>query len=233
LLAHPSFHEDLFHAMEQSFVETDVAYLEEDARVKNDDGCTGTAAVIVGRRLVVAHVGDSRAVLGHNGEAIALTDDHKPNRPDERQRIEDVGGTVVHAGTWRVGGVLAVSRSFGNRCMKTYILAKPQIREDALHAGSACLIVASDGLWDVVSNAEAVEFVLKFPEAEAAARGLAALAYDRGSYDNISCCIAKFAFKDEEGNESQANGGEGPVRAVDTAAKVGARVAAEGGIATD
>lgn len=54
--------------------------------------------------------------VGH--KAMALSKDHKPNRDDERDRIEDAGGQVVWAGTWRVGGVLAVSRSFGNRMMK-------------------------------------------------------------------------------------------------------------------
>ena len=62
-----------------------------------------------------------RAVLcgGAGGEgATALSRDHKPNREDEQQRIEAAGGSVVWAGTWRVSGVLAVSRSFGNRMMK-------------------------------------------------------------------------------------------------------------------
>ena len=45
--------------------------------------------------------------------AFPLSEDHKPNRTDERQRIESAGGVVVWAGTWRVGGVLAVSRAFG------------------------------------------------------------------------------------------------------------------------
>ena len=50
--------------------------------------------------------------------AYPLSVDHKPNRQDERTRIEDAGGVVVWAGTWRVGGVLAVSRAFGDRLLK-------------------------------------------------------------------------------------------------------------------
>ena len=65
--------------------------------------------------------------------AVALSQDHKPNREDERGRIEDAGGQVVWAGTWRVSGVLAVSRSFGNRMMKQYIIPHPEIREDILN----------------------------------------------------------------------------------------------------
>jgi len=142
----------------------------------------------------VAHVGDSRAVLGHGDRAVELTKDHKPNRPDERQRIQDVGGTVVHAGTWRVGGVLAVSRSFGNRMMKQYIVALPEIRQDTMHSKNSCLILATDGVWDVVSNEEAVELVSEYDDGEAAARALVAMAYDRGSFDNISCVVCIFSF---------------------------------------
>jgi serine/threonine protein phosphatase PrpC len=54
--------------------------------------------------------------------AIALSEDHKPNRTDERSRIEAAGGVVVWAGTWRVGGVLAVSRAFGDRLLKRYVV---------------------------------------------------------------------------------------------------------------
>ncbi len=68
--------------------------------------------------------------------AIPLTEDHKPDRSDERDRVESKGGTVVWAGTWRVGGVLAVSRSFGNRMMKHLIIPHPEIREDILHGGA-------------------------------------------------------------------------------------------------
>lgn len=39
--------------------------------------------------------------------AYPMSEDHKPNRVDERKRIEQAGGVVVWAGTWRVGGVLA------------------------------------------------------------------------------------------------------------------------------
>ena len=198
LLRHAHFKSHLFKAVEDAYRETDQQYLEQDAIQHNDDGCTATSAVLVGRRLVVAHVGDSRAVLGEGGVATPLTLDHKPNRPDERSRIENVGGTVVHAGTWRVGGVLAVSRSFGNRQLKQWIVAQPEIREDMLHSLTTSLIVATDGVWDVVTNEEAVEAVSKYDDAEAAAKALATMAYERGSYDNISCVVCLFNFSEND-----------------------------------
>eukprot|EP00967_Tisochrysis_lutea_P043238 scaffold52215_cov15-Tisochrysis_lutea.AAC.1 len=81
-----------------------------------------------------------------------LSVDHKPNSKEERQRIENAGGVVVWAGTWRVGGVLAVSRAFGDKPLKRYVIATPDIREESLRDDDEFLILASDGLWDVISN---------------------------------------------------------------------------------
>jgi protein phosphatase 1L len=101
ILSSESFPADVFKAIEDGFVWTDSKYNKLDERQRNDDGCTATAAMMIHDTLYVSHVGDSRAVLGQrrkNSEdviAIPLTDDHKPNRRDERSRIENVGGTVM------------------------------------------------------------------------------------------------------------------------------------------
>ncbi|PWZ44268.1 putative protein phosphatase 2C 45 [Zea mays] len=88
--------------------------------------------------------------------AIVVSKDHKPDQTDERQRIEDTGGFVMWAGTWRVGGVLVVSRAFGDKLLKQYIVVDPEIEEEIVDGTLEFLILASDGLWDVVSNEEAV-----------------------------------------------------------------------------
>ncbi|XP_014521201.1 probable protein phosphatase 2C 59 isoform X2 [Vigna radiata var. radiata] len=59
---------------------------------------------------------------------IVVSQDHKPDQTDERRRIEDAGGFVMWAGTWRVGGVLAVSSAFGDRLLKRYVVADPEIQ---------------------------------------------------------------------------------------------------------
>jgi len=92
--------------------------------------------------------------------AQALSVDHKPNSKDERQRIENAGGVVVWAGTWRVCGVLAVSRAFGDRPLKRYVIATPDIKEENLKDDDEFLILASDGLWDVMSNQVRLKCIL-------------------------------------------------------------------------
>ncbi|KAG5048341.1 hypothetical protein JHK85_009444 [Glycine max] len=123
---------------------------------------------------------------------IAVSRDHKPDQTDERQRIEEAGGFVMWAGTWRVGGVLAVSRAFGDRLLKQYVVADPEIQEEKVDSSLEFLILASDGLWDVVSNEEAVAMIKPIEDAEEAAKRLMQEAYQRGSADNITCVVVRF-----------------------------------------
>ncbi|KAG7032840.1 putative protein phosphatase 2C 11, partial [Cucurbita argyrosperma subsp. argyrosperma] len=126
-------------------------------------------------------------------DAIPLSIDHKPDRSDERRRIEDAGGFILWAGTWRVGGILAVSRAFGDKLLKRYVVADPEIKEEEIPSVDF-IIIASDGLWNVISNEEAVSLVQHIQDAEMASRKLIQEAYARGSTDNITCVIVQFGL---------------------------------------
>ncbi|XP_073260823.1 probable protein phosphatase 2C 76 isoform X2 [Populus alba] len=152
LLKHPQFMADTKLAISQSYQQTDVDFLDSEKDTYRDDGSTASTAVLVGDHLYVANVGDSRTVISKGGKAIPLSEDHKPNRSDERRRIESAGGVVMWAGTWRVGGVLAMSRAFGNRMLKQFVVAEPDIQEQKIDQEFELLVLASDGLWDVVPN---------------------------------------------------------------------------------
>ncbi|XP_011010460.1 PREDICTED: probable protein phosphatase 2C 76 isoform X3 [Populus euphratica] len=152
LLKHPQFMADTKLAISQSYQQTDVEFLDSEKDTYRDDGSTASTAVLVGDHLYVANVGDSRTVISKGGKAIPLSEDHKPNRSDERKRIESAGGVVMWAGTWRVGGVLAMSRAFGNRMLKQFVVAEPDIQEQKIDQEFELLVLASDGLWDVVPN---------------------------------------------------------------------------------
>ncbi|CAM0946902.1 unnamed protein product [Alopecurus aequalis] len=152
LIKHPKFMTDTNAAIAETFNHTDSEFLKADSSQSRDAGSTASTAILVGGRLVVANVGDSRAVVSKGGKAIAVSRDHKPDQTDERQRIEEAGGFVMWAGTWRVGGVLAVSRAFGDKLLKQYVVADPEIKEEVVDSSLEFLILASDGLWDVVTN---------------------------------------------------------------------------------
>ncbi|CAN1301195.1 Probable protein phosphatase 2C 59 [Linum perenne] len=207
LISHPTFISDTKSAIADAYSHTDSEFLKSENTQNRDAGSTASTAILVGDRLLVANVGDSRAVICRGGNAIAVSRDHKPDQTDERQRIEDAGGT------WRVGGVLAVSRAFGDRMLKQYVVADPEIQEEKIDSSLEFLILASDGLWDVVTNEEAVEMTKPIQEPEQAAKRLLQEAYQRGSADNITCVVVRFLASSQggtsQGSNPQQHGGGG------------------------
>ncbi|GAA0151377.1 protein phosphatase [Lithospermum erythrorhizon] len=115
-------------------------------------GSTAVVAVVSADKIVVSNCGDSRAVLCRKGVAIPLSSDHKPDRPDELIRIEEAGGRVIYWDGARVLGVLAMSRAIGDNYLKPYVISEPEVTITGRTDEDECLILASDGLWDVVSN---------------------------------------------------------------------------------
>ncbi|KAJ4824386.1 Protein phosphatase 2C 37 [Turnera subulata] len=115
-------------------------------------GSTAVVAIVTPDKTVVSNCGDSRAVLCRNGVAVPLSSDHKPDRPDELVRIEAAGGRVIYWDGPRVLGVLAMSRAIGDNYLKPYVIPDPEVVVMDRTDDDECLILASDGLWDVVSN---------------------------------------------------------------------------------
>jgi len=143
--------------------------------------------------LWMLNVGDSRAVMcNKQGLAVQLTQDHKPNTPEERKRIEQLGGSIRFDGSdWRIKD-LSLSRAFGDDECKPFVSHFPQIYRYRLHKGDKFIIFACDGLWDVISNQDAVDFVnykLKNKYQGNIAKKLTEYAIEEGSYDNVTVVI--------------------------------------------
>ena len=146
--------------------------------------------------LWIINVGDSRAVLSNeNGIAIPLSKDHKPNSPEERVRIEQLGGKIVFDGVdWRIKD-LSLSRAFGDVECTPYVTHLPQIYCRKLSTGDKFLILACDGLWDVLSNQDAVDFILDLETKNYRgnyAKVLAEYALEKGSMDNVTVIVYYF-----------------------------------------
>ncbi|XP_073288401.1 protein phosphatase 2C 37-like [Primulina huaijiensis] len=124
-------------------------------------GSTAVVAIVTPDKIIVSNCGDSRAVLCRKGVAIPLSVDHKPDRPDELKRINESGGRVIYWDGARVLGVLAMSRAIGDNYLKPYVISEPEVTVTERTAEDECLILASDGLWDVVSNETACGVALK------------------------------------------------------------------------
>ena len=90
-----------------------------------------------------------------------LTIDHNPGHPAEAARMQAIGAPILQdseseGSTLRVDGVLAVTRAFGNNSMKQWIKAEPEVMRHEVGLLDDFLIIASDGLWDTVTNENAV-----------------------------------------------------------------------------
>ncbi|GMN49456.1 hypothetical protein TIFTF001_018617 [Ficus carica] len=92
----------------------------------------------------------------------------------------------------RVNGQLAVSRAFGDKNLKTHLRSDPDIKNADIDSDSDILILASDGLWKVMSNQEAVDMARKTKNPQKAAKQLAAEALNRDSKDDISIIVIRF-----------------------------------------
>ncbi|MCL7044841.1 hypothetical protein MKW94_022123 [Papaver nudicaule] len=181
--------------------------------VGNEDmksiGSTAVVALISKDKTIVANCGDCRAVLSRDGSPMPLSHDHKPDRADETERIESAGGTVINWNGFRVLGVLATSRSIGDRYLKPYVISVPEVTITSRTESDEFLILASDGLWDVISNEMACKITRRCLQGRAprrfssssplnhtsnaalAAAVLAESALARGSKDNISVVIVE------------------------------------------
>lgn len=187
ILADDNFESDIPGALYRAFMKTDAEFVEHGKRRGVVDGTTAVVVSIHDNRIHVANAGDSRAILIQRGGKVkSLSFDHKPSREDEGKRIRDLGGRVIFWGRWRVEGVLAVSRGIGDVRLKPYVTSEPEITVKAIEENDLYVVVASDGLWDVMQNEEVGRVVINHKSFKSLAQALCDEATLLGSTDNIT-----------------------------------------------
>jgi len=192
-------------AITMKFDTTEKNFINLDHATEYIDGTTTAVVLVVQDKLFVAHTGDSRVALCRGKGGVPLSQDHKPDREDEQERIEKLGGRVEtgpHTGFIpRVNGSLAVSRSIGDITFKRevqYVSPVPEISEYSLCIDDKFIIIASDGLWDVMEEDEAVYIVKPHFNSPMAAELLAKKAIKMGSSDNVTVLIVWLNWLVEE-----------------------------------
>ncbi|CAN1798967.1 Probable protein phosphatase 2C 44, partial [Linum perenne] len=180
----PIFWEDPAGAIKNAYCSTDNLILKNSLQLGPGGSTAVTAIVIDGKDLWVANIGDSRAVVCESGAANQLTVDHEPHT--ERKRIENRGDVP------RVNGQLAVARAFGDQSLKAHLTSEPDVRHVPIDSTMEFVILASDGLWKVMKNQEAVDLVKDKKDPQAAAKRLTTEALARNSKDDISCIVIRF-----------------------------------------
>jgi len=180
---------DVLKSLKDSYIKTSKQVLEY---CNSKSGSTAVSALIMknekGERWIhVANVGDSRAVLCRNGKSERLSFDHNPSNEQETERIQRLGGKIKEG---RINN-LSVSRSFGDKDYVVFgITAEPYVSSTLISTSDTHLIIATDGLWDVVSDQEAVDFIKnELSDAQKLSEKLLNYALERGSQDNITIIV--------------------------------------------
>jgi serine/threonine protein phosphatase PrpC len=156
--------------LEEAFVKISDQVLA-DKRLEFE-GSTAVVVHVGAEKYTSGNVGDSRAILCRGNLAVNLTTDHKPDGPSEKARIEKLGGSVrwhgylgpdrlpvQGMGAYRINGNLAVSRAIGDALERPFVSSAPDICEFDKQDDDKFILLASDGLWDVMSSQEVCDFV--------------------------------------------------------------------------
>lgn len=184
-------------------LDEDLRQLTEIKRGDDHSGSTAIGALLTPENIIVANCGDSRCILVRGSTVVELSVDHKPYNETEQRRIEAAGGTVTMR---RVNGDLAVSRALGDfvykhnsdmRWHEQQVSAEPEIRCEARSADDQYLVLACDGIWDVMNNDEVAEFLITHARSggdrpEQLAAALIDHCLELGSRDNMSVIVVAF-----------------------------------------
>ncbi|XP_060562902.1 protein phosphatase 1B-like isoform X2 [Ruditapes philippinarum] len=169
---------------------------------QDKSGSTAVGVIISPTHIFFANCGDSRAVLSTSGKCAFSTTDHKPINPIEKERIQKAGGSVM---IQRVNGSLAVSRALGDFEYKNVegmgpceqlVSPEPEIFVQERNPGDEFLVLACDGIWDVMTNEELCDFVRNRLQISNSMENICNQVIDtclyKGSRDNMSIVVVTF-----------------------------------------
>ncbi len=169
--------------LERAFLLTDIQSKQFGLETS---GATVAICLVSQNVIYSANAGDARVVIGHHGRAHRLSWDHRADDEREVQRIQEAGGFVLKN---RVTGILAVGRSLGDHGLKEFVISKPYF--SSFQDAADFVIVACDGLFDVMTDQQVVDLVYKWEnDKENVANVLCKQAVASGSTDNVTCIVS-------------------------------------------
>ncbi|XP_057968324.1 probable protein phosphatase 2C 27 [Malania oleifera] len=194
---------ELEKVVTRSFMKTDAAFAKSCSLESSlSSGTTALTAMIFGRSLLVANAGDCRAVLSRLGVGIEMSKDHRPCCIKEKRRVESLGGYIDDG---YLNGQLGVTRALGDwhlEGMKEIgegagpLIAEPELKLQTLTKEDEFLIIGSDGIWDVFTSQNAVDFarrrLLEHNDVRVCCKEVVEEAIKRGAIDNLTVVMVCF-----------------------------------------
>ncbi|VFQ65073.1 unnamed protein product [Cuscuta campestris] len=190
---------ELERSHQRAFLLADQA-LADDCTIDATCGTTAITALVLGNYLLVANAGDCRAVLCRKGDAVQISHDHRPSCQNERKRVEDLGGLIEYG---YLNGEISVTRALGDWSLKlpygptsSPLTAEPEIHQVVLTEDDEFMIIGCDGIWDVMSNQDAVSIVrqelMMHNDPHECAKELVNQALLREKNDNLTAIVVCF-----------------------------------------
>ena len=179
------------YPIEQCFINS-FNKIDEELKFYDSEytGSTATIVLIQDNKIYCANVGDSRAYIIYDNYIKKITVDHKCSVPEEAERIIKAGGKITKN---RVQGQLVLSRSLGDLYVKKYgVINLPDISTNTIDYNIKYVIIASDGIWDVVDEKTVLNMSKMKKNADDFCKDLVKLAIEKESKDNISCIVISF-----------------------------------------
>ncbi|XP_022755246.1 probable protein phosphatase 2C 27 [Durio zibethinus] len=194
---------ELEKVVTRSFMKTDAAFAKScSLKSALASGTTALTAMIFGRSLLVANAGDCRAVLSQCGTAIEMSKDHRPCCMKEKRRIESLGGSIDDG---YLNGQLGVTRALGDwhlEGMKEMgerigpLSAEPELKMITLTNLDEFLIIGSDGIWDVFTSQNAIDFARRrlqeHNDVKLCCKEIVEEAIKREATDNLTVVLVSF-----------------------------------------
>ena len=166
--------------------------IDEELKFYDSEHTGSTATILLFQDNIVycANVGDSTAFIVYDNFIKKISIDHKCTDPKEEERILLSGGKITKN---RVMGQLVLSRCLGDLYCKKYGVSNmPDISVNKLEGNVKYVVVASDGVWDVVKENELLQLSKNRKNAEGFCKDLVKLAIDKDTKDNVSCIVISF-----------------------------------------
>ena len=173
------------------------SYEELDQLTKTNniinEGNTLTSIYIDYKILYCSNVGDSKSIIINNEKYINLTYEDKCYDKNEKKRIEKNGGCIFNN---RLDGIIALSRTIGDHKLKgNGLISIPHIKKYFLSPLDKYCIIASDGVWDVLSENNIFNFANQCNNCEDLVKKIVDESINLGSQDNISCIVIEFNWE--------------------------------------
>ena len=187
--------------------------MAEEGKIGRTEGSTATAVVLLNNELYISYIGNSNAILIQTDTQTFIDLCPEKDVPEgnakEIERIKNSGGIILKVGNaMRVQGELALTRSLGALKYKPYVIADPHINDYVLNK-SSFLVLASDGLWEVLNKEDVLKIIVENKNEEEIVKKLHDEAVKKNATDNITIVVVnigkKQKFQIEETSEESSS----------------------------